>query len=74
MSLYVKTLGKASLAIAVCDRCQMKFPCVDLDEDRNSPGLLVCAKCNDALDPYRLPVRAAEDASVRRPRPEDPLT
>lgn len=75
MSRYLRTLGKSNLAIGICDRCHMKVALADMKEDRDSPGLRVCSeKCNDKLDPYKLPARRTEDVTVRYPRPEEPLT
>lgn len=75
MSRYLGTRGKASLAIAVCDRCKIKVPYSDLREDGNIPGLMVCQSngCHDVYDPWRLPARQAEDISLAHPRPDEPL-
>ena len=73
MPRYINTLGKTSLAIAICDRCKMKMPLLDLTSDRNTPGLKVCKECNDQFDPYRLPARRTEDISLPVTRPDDPL-
>ena len=37
MPIYLDTTGMTSIAIAVCDRCKMKKPYVDLRPDGNSP-------------------------------------
>jgi len=73
MPIFLDTRGKSSLAVGVCDRCRRKFPIGELSPDRNSPGLMVCAKDNDEYDPWRLPPRKTEDITVRRPRPDTPL-
>ena len=73
MSIYLDTRGLASLAIAVCDRCNLKFPIGELQPDPNSPGLRVCAKDRDQFDPYRLPARQTENITLRHPRPDVPL-
>lgn len=71
MPRYLNTLGEASLAIAVCDRCHTKQPIGKLVSDPNSPGLRVCQDtCVDNFDPWRLPARKTEDFSVQYPRPE----
>lgn len=71
MPVFLDTTGLASLAIAVCDRCKMKRPFVDLRSDGNSPGLRVCGQgCWDTLDPYRLPARKTERINLRFPRPD----
>jgi hypothetical protein len=74
MARYVKTRGKNFIALAICDRCRMKMPYTELRPDGNLPGLQVCGKCCDGLDPYRLPPRQTEDISLPTPRPEEPLT
>ena len=73
MSLYLKTKHRTVVAIGICDRCQMKQSVLDLSADINSPGLRVCAGCKDLLDPYKLPARRTEPATVMYPRPETPL-
>lgn len=71
MPLWLDTRGMASIAIAVCDRCKMKRPFVDLSPDSNFPGLRVCSHgCKDQLDPYRLPARQTERINLRFPRPD----
>lgn len=68
MPRFLNTRGKASLAIAVCDRCRTKRAYVDLTSDPNAPGLRVCPSCRDGLDPYRLPARQTERITLRNPR------
>lgn len=70
MPKFLNTLGNATVAIAVCDRCNTKVPYNDLRPDGNSPGLRVCAPCWDSLDPYRLPALKPERISMRYPRPD----
>jgi hypothetical protein len=71
MPIFLDTTGLASLAIAVCDRCKMKKPYVDLRPDGNSPGLRVCGDgCWDTLDPYRLAARKTERINLRFARPD----
>jgi hypothetical protein len=71
MPIFLDTTGMASLAIAVCDRCKMKKPYVDLRPDGNSPGLRVCGDgCWDTLDPYRLAARKTERINLRFARPD----
>ena len=67
--LTPKTVG-SSMAIAVCDRCNVKMYLGDLRADGNSPGLRVCKDCRDVLDPWRLPARKTENISVKFPRPD----
>ncbi len=77
MPRYLDTRGNTSVAIAVCDRCKRKRAIVDLKSDEDSPGLQVCREgyeCCDHRDPYRLAPRRSEDISLRRPRPDEPLT
>ena len=70
MSRYVSTIGKTSLAVAICDRCSRKFPAVDLMSDPNSPGLRVCAADRDWLDPYKKGFRRPDKITVNHPRPD----
>ena len=73
MSIWINTKGLSVLAVAVCDRCQVKMPYVDLMPDPNSPGLRVCKKDLDNLDPWRLAARQTERIDLRFPRPDQPL-
>ena len=71
MPIFLDTTGLTSLAIAVCDRCKMKKPYVNLRPDGNSPGLRVCGDgCWDTLDPYRLAARKTERVNLRFARPD----
>lgn len=72
MPLYIHP-SKGTVAVAVCDRCNFKVPYTELKADSNSPGLRVCARCNDGKDPYKLPARKAENITLRYPRPDVPL-
>lgn len=74
MAIYLDTRGKSTLGIAICGRCSRKFSLDDLHPDPNFPGLMVCAKDLDVLDPYRLPMRQPEDIALRYCRPDEPLT
>jgi hypothetical protein len=46
----------------------------DLYPDPNTPGLMVCMKDLDVLDPYRLPARQTEHINLPIYRPDRPLT
>ena len=71
MPIFLDTTGLTSLAIAVCDRCKMKKPYVNLRPDGNSHGLRVCGDgCWDTLDPYRLAARKTERINLRFARPD----
>jgi len=71
MPIFLDTTGLTSLAIAVCDRCKMKKPYVNLRPDGNTPGLRVCGDgCWDTLDPYRLAARKTERINLRFARPD----
>jgi len=71
MPIFLDTTGLTSLAIAVCVRCKMKKPYVNLRPDGNSPGLRVCGDgCFDVLDPYRLAARKTERINLRFARPD----
>lgn len=41
-----------------------------LSSDGDSPGLRVCIKCNDRLDPYKKAARQTENITLRHPRPD----
>lgn len=70
MPRFLDTTGQPSLAIAVCDRCNRKFPIGELSPDPNAPGLMVCREDKDIFDPWRLPPRRTENVTVRNPRPD----
>ena len=70
MAIYLDTRGQPTLGIGICGRCSRKFPLAELQSDRNSPGLMVCAADNDQLDPYRLPARQADRIVLPFCRPD----
>jgi hypothetical protein len=70
MPRFLDTRGLADIAIAICDRCQRKFPHVELVSDPNFPGLRVCKQDQDQFDPYRLAARKTERINIRFPRPD----
>jgi len=71
MPIFLDTRGYSDIAIAVCDRCKMKYPHAVLRPDPNFPGLQVCDNgCADQFDPYRLPARKTERITIRFPRPD----
>lgn len=71
MGIFLNTLGNASLAIFICDRCKMKRAMDEQMSDPNFPGLKVCQQgCADQKDPYRLPARQTERINLRFPRPD----
>jgi hypothetical protein len=71
MPRFLDTLGNASLAIFICDRCKMKRAIDEQMPDPNFPGLRVCQNnCADEKDPYRLPARKTERIALRFPRPD----
>jgi len=70
MSVYLDTRGKSVLSVAICDRCNRKFPYVDLKPDPNFPGMRVCEVDLDNFDPWRLPARQTENIALRFPRPD----
>jgi hypothetical protein len=70
MSLWLNTRGKASVAIAVCDRCHTKAAYSDLVKDPDLPGLRVHPNCADQRDPWKLPPRQTELISLEYPRPD----
>ena len=70
MPVYLDTRGNSVLSVAVCDRCNRKFPYVDLMPDPNFPGMRVCAADKDNFDPWRLPAIQTENIALRFPRPD----
>ena len=71
MGMFLDTIGNASLAIFICDRCRMKRPMDEQMSDPNFAGLRVCQQgCADQKDPYRLPARKTERINLRFPRPD----
>lgn len=75
MPLFLNTIGRSTVAIAICDRCKMKRPHADMRPDGDNPGLMVCSdECSDGFDPYKYAPREAEDITLRFVRPEEPLT
>lgn len=70
MPKYLDTRGERVLSVAVCDRCNKKFPYDHLRPDPNSPGLRVCEADLDVLDPWRLAARQTETITLRHPRPD----
>jgi hypothetical protein len=70
MPVYLDTRNNSVLSIAVCDRCNRKFPYVDLMPDPNFPGMRVCAEDRDNFDPWRLPAIQTENIALRFPRPD----
>jgi hypothetical protein len=69
MAIWLNTKGKGTLGIGLCDRCHFKFSLEDLMPDGNAPGLRVCKRCCDVLDPYRLPARQPDDITLPFYRP-----
>jgi hypothetical protein len=68
--VYLDTRGNTVLSVAICDRCNRKFPYVDLMPDPNFPGMRVCKEDLDNYDPWRLPARQTENIALRFPRPD----
>lgn len=74
MPKFLNTYPYTSQGIAVCDRCNTKYPIVDLRPDGDTPSLRVCKPCWDHFDPWRLPARQLEKIALTWPRPDVPLT
>lgn len=70
MAIWLDTTGRGTLGIGVCDRCRVKMSIEELMPDPNSPGLRVCQKDLDQLDPYRLPARQVEAIALPFVRPD----
>lgn len=73
MSRFLNPTGRQTYGIGICARCSKKFFLDQLDEDPNSPGLLVCKEDLDQLDPWRGPQRESEVVTLEYSRPDDPL-
>lgn len=74
MPVFLNPKGKATYGIGLCARCSRKMFLEDLFPDPNAPGLMVCLKDLDVLDPYRLPARQTEQINLPFYRPDVPLT
>lgn len=74
MPVFLDTRGRSTLGVGICARCSRKMSIEELSPDPNSPGLMVCEKDKDVLDPYRLPARQTEDITLPFYRPDLPLT
>jgi hypothetical protein len=73
MPRYLRPRSSNS-AIGICDRCNIKFYLSELKRDKDRPGLRVCDKCNDAKDPYKLPIRNPDKIDLPFYRPDEPLS
>lgn len=73
MPRFINTTGRQSLGIAICARCNRKFPYDDLMPDPNFPGLRVCSEDRDAYDPWRLPPPQNDAIALDYPRPDTPM-
>jgi len=73
MPRWINTRGRTTLAIGICGRCSIKMPLDALHPDNNYPGLLVCDKDRDQLDPYRLPARQPDNIVLPFTRPDTPI-
>lgn len=73
MPVYLDTRGNSVLSVAICDRCNRKFPYVDLMPDPNFPGMRVCKDDLDNFDPWRLPALQTENIALRFPRPDQQI-
>lgn len=67
---FVDTTGQPTLGVGLCGRCSAKLPLIELHNDPNSPGLMVCIDDLDVLDPWRLPARQTEDINLPFVRPD----
>lgn len=74
MPVFLNPRGHATYGIGICGRCSRKMFLEDLFSDPNSPGLMVCKKDLDVLDPWRLPARQTEQITLPFYRPDLPLT
>lgn len=67
------TIANGDLAIAICQRCGLQYPYLELSDDPNIKGLRVCCECKDQYDPWRLPAPPPDALQLRWPRPDVPL-
>jgi len=74
MPIFLDPRGRATYGIGLCARCSRKMFLEDLYPDPNAPGLMVCLKDLDQLDPYRLPARQTEQINLSFHRPDSDLT
>lgn len=74
MTRFLNTKGRSNVAIAICDRCHLKFPIGELSSDPNFPGLRVCKNDLDEFDPWRKAPRQSEDITLTYPRPDVNVT
>jgi NAD-dependent SIR2 family protein deacetylase len=74
MPIFLDTESRPTLAIAVCDRCHFKYPWDMLMRDGNQSGLMVCQKCRDPIDPYRLPPPPPDRIGLKWARPDVPIS
>ena len=71
MPKYLDTRGRSRLSIGICGRCNKKVAYDDLMPDPNFPGLLVCEKDRDVLDPWRITAsRPVEVITLPNARPD----
>lgn len=70
---FLDPTGQSTYGIALCARCSRKMFAAELMPDPNTPGLMVCEKDCDVLDPYRLAARQTEKITLDYVRPDDPL-
>lgn len=73
MPIFLNPRGRSTFGIGICARCSRKMFLEELYPDPNSPGLMVCKKDRDVLDPYRLPARQTERITLPFNRPDRPL-
>lgn len=72
MPRFLNTRSEPTYGIAICRRCSRKFPIGELIEDPNTK-LMVCKDDLDDLDPYRLPPRETEEATLPYVNPDERL-
>jgi hypothetical protein len=72
MPRFLSDTRRSIIALGRCDRCHFKFYLDELSDDRNTPGLKVCARCNDQYDPYRLPAPPPDNIVLPFNRPDLP--
>jgi NAD-dependent SIR2 family protein deacetylase len=65
----VGVYSSGSLAVAICDRCGLKYGYKELRAEADTQ-LMVCSSCCDRPDPYRSLVIKPDRLALEKPRPD----
>lgn len=72
MPRFINTIGRSTIAVAICQRCSFKMPHADMVRDSDT-GMMMHRHCTDASDPWKLPPRAPDRIALRNARPDTPI-